>query len=218
MQLRYPNITGKTPDERQNQMERYIRSLVDQINFVFQKTNEKKASFLEKTNENSTPRVNIDKEIKEYLKDYLSADAIEEKLRGYLSTVYPVGAIYISFSDTNPSELFGGTWERIKDRFLLGAGDTYAAGNTGGESNVKLVSENIPRCYVWSDAYGTGYELGHTVSESSNPSNPGFAPSNGFKGGPGYTRSNTLNIGSSNNTSHNNMPPYIVVHIWKRIA
>ena len=34
MQIRYPNITGKTPEERQQQMEHYIRYLVDQLNFV----------------------------------------------------------------------------------------------------------------------------------------------------------------------------------------
>ena len=34
MQIRYPNITGKTPEERQRQMENYIRSLVDQLNIA----------------------------------------------------------------------------------------------------------------------------------------------------------------------------------------
>lgn len=34
MKIRYPNITGKTPEERQKQMENYIRYLVDQLNFL----------------------------------------------------------------------------------------------------------------------------------------------------------------------------------------
>lgn len=37
---------------------------------------------------------------------------------------YPVGAIYLSVNDTNPATLFGGTWERIVGRFLLGADST----------------------------------------------------------------------------------------------
>ena len=50
-----------------------------------------------------------------------------------LQSVYPVGAVYISTSDTNPETLFGfGTWERIKDVFLLAAGDTYPAASSGG--------------------------------------------------------------------------------------
>ena len=39
-----------------------------------------------------------------------------------LNAVYPVGSIYISVSETSPHDLFGGTWERLKDRFLLAAG------------------------------------------------------------------------------------------------
>lgn len=34
IQIRYPNITGKTPEERQRQMESYIRILVDQLNIA----------------------------------------------------------------------------------------------------------------------------------------------------------------------------------------
>lgn len=50
-------------------------------------------------------------------------------------TIYPVGAIYMSVVSTSPATLFGGTWEQLKDRFLLGAGDTYTAGNTGGAAS-----------------------------------------------------------------------------------
>ena len=55
---------------------------------------------------------------------------------GLLEYVYPVGAIYISVNSTSPADLFGGTWERIQDRMLLGAGSTYSAGNTGGAASV----------------------------------------------------------------------------------
>ena len=34
IQIRYPNITGATPEERQKQMEHYMRYLVDQLNMV----------------------------------------------------------------------------------------------------------------------------------------------------------------------------------------
>ena len=34
MKIRYPNITGKTPEERQQQMENYFRYLVDQLNWA----------------------------------------------------------------------------------------------------------------------------------------------------------------------------------------
>ena len=54
--------------------------------------------------------------------------------RGVIGMIYPVGSIYMSVNATSPASLFGGTWEQLKDRFLLAAGDTYAAGSTGGEA------------------------------------------------------------------------------------
>lgn len=52
--------------------------------------------------------------------------------------LYPVGAVYISANSTSPASLFGGTWEQLKDRFLLGAGGSYAAGGTGGAATVSI--------------------------------------------------------------------------------
>lgn len=48
--------------------------------------------------------------------------------------IYPVGSIYMSVNSTSPQTLFGGTWEKIKDKFLLSSGDSYSNGNTGGAS------------------------------------------------------------------------------------
>ena len=48
-----------------------------------------------------------------------------------IDAIYPVGSIYMSVNNVNPSVLFGGTWEQIKDTFLLSAGDTYNAGSKG---------------------------------------------------------------------------------------
>ena len=32
--LRYPNITGRTPEEQIEQLKRYLYQLIDQLNFV----------------------------------------------------------------------------------------------------------------------------------------------------------------------------------------
>ena len=58
-----------------------------------------------------------------------------------LSDVYPVGSIYMSVNSTDPGTLFGGTWQRIQDMFLLAAGSTYSAGDTGGEASHKLTED-----------------------------------------------------------------------------
>lgn len=60
------------------------------------------------------------------------------------SKIYPVGSIYMSVNSTNPKDLFGGTWEQLKDRFLLGAGGSYSAGSTGGASTVALETGHLP--------------------------------------------------------------------------
>ena len=66
-----------------------------------------------------------------------------------LDDVYPIGAIYMSVSNTSPSTLFGGTWVQIKDTFLLACGDTYVSdGDVAtaqhGEASHTLNSDEMP--------------------------------------------------------------------------
>lgn len=58
---------------------------------------------------------------------------------------YPVGSIYMSVNSTNPGELFGGTWEQIQGRFLLGQGSGYSVGAMGGEANHALSVSELPK-------------------------------------------------------------------------
>ena len=60
------------------------------------------------------------------------------------SKLYPVGSVYISFNSADPSTLFGGTWQRLKDTFLLASGDTYAANTTGGSATKTIAINNMP--------------------------------------------------------------------------
>ena len=58
--------------------------------------------------------------------------------------IYPIGSIYLSVNNVNPGTIFGGTWEQIKDRFLLSAGETYSSGSIGGEANHTLSISETP--------------------------------------------------------------------------
>lgn len=67
--------------------------------------------------------------------------------------IYPVGSIYISMNSTNPSTLFGGTWEAFgQGRVLIGAGTgddgntslSFPAGFTGGEYKHYLIKSEMP--------------------------------------------------------------------------
>ena len=117
---------------------------------------------------------------------------------------YPVGAIYLSVTDADPAALFGGTWERIGGRFLLGADSTYAAGSTGGEAAHQLTTAEMPSHNHALDNYNV---TGGTTSFMTVQAND----KRGYSGNV-----NTLYTGG--NQPHNNMPPYLAVYMWKRTA
>ena len=118
--------------------------------------------------------------------------------------VYPVGSVYVSVNATNPSALFGGTWEQIKDRFLLSAGDTYKAGATGGEDTHVLTVDEMPR-------------HNHSIDNlnASGSTTPYMTVQAQEKKGYG---GNVQTFFTGGGQAHNNMPPYIVVYIWQRTA
>ena len=65
-------------------------------------------------------------------------------LKGKMTQViYPVGSVYMTFDTISPSSIFGGTWEKIEDRFLLGSG-TEMLGTIGGNSNHTLTINELP--------------------------------------------------------------------------
>ena len=61
-----------------------------------------------------------------------------------LQVIYPVGAIYQSTNATSPASIMGGTWSAIQNRFLVGAGGSYAVNSTGGETSHKLTVDEMP--------------------------------------------------------------------------
>ena len=116
-----------------------------------------------------------------------------------VKAAYPVGSIYMSVNSTNPSTLFGGTWEQLKDRFLLAAGNTYSAGSTGGEATHKLTVKEMPS-HKHANASRTG-----AGSQSNTP---------GYYAGSAYDSTGS----AGGDQPHNNMPPYLAVYVWKRTA
>lgn len=206
IQLRYPNITGKTPEERQNQMERYVRSLVDQLNM--KKTTQEPTQTQENIPQAPQPKIDFSKMFASYIAEYWK-------------TIYPVGAIYLSVSAADPSTLFGGTWEQITDRFLLAAGSYYKAGATGGEANHTLTVAEMPEHNHSLNVRVKGYSGWHSYTTTW------YEIVHDYLGGDYHGPGETLNVADidggtignkGNSQPHNNMPPYLAVYIWKRIA
>lgn len=78
------------------------------------------------------------------VKSFITHKAETKTAHDIINVVYPVGSIYMSANNVSPATFLGGTWEQIKDRFLLSAGDSYSAGSTGGASTVTLSTANLP--------------------------------------------------------------------------
>lgn len=121
--------------------------------------------------------------------------------------IYPVDSIYISINNVNPSTLFGGTWERIKDTFLLAAGDTYAGGSTGGEATHALTTSEMP---------AHNHSIYYPNSGGPGDSNICYPADSNIKNTWYAEMCKTSNTGDG--VAHNNMPPYLAVYIWKRTA
>lgn len=145
-----------------------------------------------------------------------------------LDNVYPVGSIYMNVNSTNPETLFGGTWEQIQGRFLLGMSSSYPAGSQGGEQTVALTMSQMPK----HDGHvGSGVIAPDGVPTLGNF--PGFLNSdvmttygdsgrgwNVFQGNEMHPACNNLggtaSLSEGQAEAHNNMPPYLSVYIWKR--
>ena len=96
-----------------------------------------------------------------------SIHAVKSALDNKWETIYPIGSIYMSVNNVNPSTVFGGTWEQIKDKFLLACGDTYNNGATGGEATHTLTSDEMP-------SHNHGYDKatgadGHALTVAEMP-------------------------------------------------
>ena len=125
-----------------------------------------------------------------------------------LSAIYPVGSVYISFSNTSPASLFGGTWTQLSDRFLYAS--TGTAGSTGGEANHALTWDEMPQhshatyAHITS-AEANGYSLGKTGD---------FQDRVLVQATNGGQQTDL----SGKSVAHNNMPPYVTCYMWRRTA
>lgn len=144
-----------------------------------------------------------------------------------LNTFFPVGSIYMDATGSiNPNTQFGGTWVKIENAFLYGSG-TKLVGATGGEENVTLTENQIP---AHQHGVGTIEITGETGANIHTTYDGAFykISDNSWCGSLEYPGVNVAFAASKSRTgdtavtgggsSHNNMPPYLVVNVWKRTA
>lgn len=140
----------------------------------------------------------------------------------FLDNIYPIGSIYLSVNNVNPSTYLGGTWELIKDKFLVGAGNTYAGGATGGSTththttgnHTLTVAEMPGHTHNYDDGmryYAEGSATGGDIIAEITTTGKKYIHTTTSTGGSGAH--NHGNTGSSSN-----VPPYLAVYMWKRTA
>lgn len=123
--------------------------------------------------------------------------------------IFPIGYIYMSMVDENPAKWFGGTWEKIEERFLLGASSAYPVGSTGGEATHTLTVDEMPKHQhrIW------------TKAENSGTGNYYSYVTEMVKGVYYGTDANQNQVeATGGGQAHNNMPPYIAVFMWQRVS
>lgn len=144
-----------------------------------------------------------------------------------LDNVYPVGSIYMNVNSTNPGTLFGGTWDQIQGKFLLGMSSSYPAGSSGGSETVTLTEKEIPTMegFLYSNEYskiatsvpvGGGSGSAQFLNRTGdNWTQYGDHPRGWYMDGQ---EAYPAGVSRGGGMAHNNMPPYLSVHIWKRTA
>lgn len=152
-----------------------------------------------------------------------NAPTLSEGGTKILLKAWPVGSVYMSANSTSPASLFGGTWTQLKDRFLIGAGGSYAVNATGGATTHTLKANEMPvhdghiqgdarpdQSLVTNGTIVKGRYLGN-LSGDNTSNEYGWVINHGNEGYPA-----ALNAGGGK--AHNNMPPYLAVYMWKRTA
>ena len=147
----------------------------------------------------------------DYLIDDATLQSLWESVFGggvikLIDWIYPVGSYYWTSKPINPSDLWGGTWVQVKDKFILAAG-AKAVGATGGEENHNLTIAEMPK---------HDHKLPIIIYSSQAPALAGVSEYNAVSYSSGNNGVWTKYMGDGE--AHNNMPPYEVAYCWKRTA
>lgn len=147
-----------------------------------------------------------------------------------INIMYPVGSIYMSVNSVNPSTLFGGTWEKIEDRFLVATGTTFNLGQSGGSKDAVVVSHThtqFAHTHTYeSDEIGKPYKpwgsKSGSTEEGATISGTGkyyaATKNDDFKWLRDMSSEQPSITNSGVDGTDKNLPPYLAVNMWKRTA
>lgn len=131
-------------------------------------------------------------------------EIVEDTLRYALDTLRPVGSIYVSCNDENPSSYFYGTWEPYAPaRTLLTTTDIEAVGETGGSFTHTLTVSELPSHKHVMNYYNSSNQMLYTGTSGTVI---------------GGSTSGSYYVGNTGGGgAHNNTQPYAVCNMWIRV-
>lgn len=147
--------------------------------------------------------------------DALSSLGIKEWL---LDNVFKVGYVWISYTDTSPSGLVGGTWTPITGRFPY----FNAGSGTGGANSLALSTEQMPRhIHTTESMRNAGYWLGYnSYGDTSSAAGVAYSTITNQYAIKVSNKISTENLNEyrGSGSSFDNMPAYQTLYAWRRTA
>jgi hypothetical protein len=146
-----------------------------------------------------------------YLGGYVTNNSLLDK-------EHPIGSSYIQFPNTKtPAEMWGGTWElTAKDCFLVGAGDSYTIGTTGGEKEHTLTTDEMPK-HDHDISFSGGVYAGYKFAVYGGNLRDNTIGLNSYELNKIGATDWLVTSKSGSSVAHNNLPPYVAVNIWVRV-
>ena len=148
-------------------------------------------------------------------------NAIKSEQSQLLQRVYPIGSLYISESTVSPATLFGfGRWEKIEDRFLIGAGKNMPIKSSGGSKTHAHGNENGRNgnlAAAIGAVNGNTNAIGYKAANDTDLNALGNATFVVSGAGQGFAGWNHFTAVVGQTAEGGTLPPYYAVNIWRRV-
>ena len=153
-----------------------------------------------------------------------AAAQVNTAIQSARDIMYPVGSIYMSVNSTSPASLFGGTWTAWgSGRAPVGINTSDSNFNTvektGGASTHALDVSQIPsHTHAQKINYSSTASSTWLIGAGQSSSTIGYSLSTDAVTSGSSRRDGLYTNAAGGSAAHNNLQPYIVCYMWKRIA
>ena len=157
-------------------------------------------------------------------------DLLKQQMSNLVDKMYPVGSIYMTttYSDaTQVHDAIGGEWEKYaQGRTIIGDGtgtdsnglvQTFANGSTGGEYTHKLTVAEMPSHShdIYANSYAGNLKI--VMQNDNSPDGPNSYGVQDSLHDNNRTAWALYAAAAGGSGAHNNVEPYIVTYIYKRV-